>query len=151
MGLSRLHKKYFYSCLFNLKLFFYHFPKKMNENIRFLDFFFGNSTFGVSQRIRVSKNQIKEIVYKWRNGRSSPGMRCLWEISIRSLLGETAQRPLRNLSKKMIFCDVFKTSQIHLKKDVYSVTSLRRFKNISSKYLWFFKNIPQKWLCYLIK
>ena len=33
----------------------------------------------------------------------------------------------------MTFCDVFKTSQIHLKKDVSFVTSLRRLKNISKK------------------
>ena len=37
--------------------------------------------------------------------------------SIRSPLRETSHRPLRNISK--LFCDVFKTSQIHLKKDVF--------------------------------
>ena len=37
-------------------------------------------------------------------------------------------------------------SQTYLKKDVYYfVTSLTRLKNISWKYLWLFKNIPQKW------
>ena len=58
-------------------------------------------------------------------------MRCLWEISIWSLLRETSQRPLRNVSKKMTLCDVFKTSQIHLKIDVLFVASSRRPKNIS--------------------
>ena len=85
--------------------------------------------------------------------------------------------PVRNISNEMSFCDVFKTSQIHLekgvffdvfktsqkhlkkdiflcdvssisraylKKDVFSVTSLRRLKNISRKYFWFFKNTSQK-------
>ena len=122
------------------------------------------------------------------------GMRCPWEISIKSLLKETSQRPLRNISKEMTFCDSFKRSQIYLKKsflwpledvsktsqkrhllydvskmsraylkkDDSSVTSLRRLKNTSRKYLWFFKNefvIAQKWfrvifarlLQYLIK
>ena len=31
----------------------------------------------------------------------------------------------------MTFCDIFKTSQIHLKKDVFCVTSLRRLEHIS--------------------
>ena len=31
------------------------------------------------------------------------GMRCLWEISIRSPLRKTSRRPLRNVSKKMTF------------------------------------------------
>ena len=47
----------------------------------------------------------------------------------------------------MSFCDVFKTSQKHLKKDAFCVTSTRRLKNISRKYLWFFKNTSQKWFC----
>ena len=75
---------------------------------------------------------------------------------------ERSLRRLKYISKKMSFCDLFKTSQIHLKKDVFYVTSLRhlknsqkddsvtsliRLKNISWKYLWIFKNIPQKWFC----
>ena len=67
----------------------------------------------------------------------------------------------------MIFCDVFKTPQIHLKKDVFYVTSLRRLylkKDVySGKYFsqvfLTFTNTPQKWfrvtsvesLKYLIK
>ena len=105
------------------------------------------------------------------------GVRSLWELSIRYPLRETSQRPFRNISKEMTFCDVYKTFQIHLKKDVFFVTSLRHLKNIlkrcilcdvfktsrtylkkdvfsmtslghlkniSRKYLWFFKNTPQK-------
>ena len=77
-------------------------------------------------------------------------MRCLWEISIRSLLREIPQRPLTNISKEMsflwrlydvsntsqkrcFFCDVFKTSQKHLEKDFFFVTSLRRLGHISRK------------------
>ena len=87
-------------------------------------------------------------------------LRDLLEISQKRLLFcdvfETSQIHL----KKMSFCDVFKTSQKHLKKisfirhlldgssiskkNVFSVTSLRRLKNISRKYLWFFKNTPAK-------
>ena len=58
------------------------------------------------------------------------GVRSLWELSIRYPLRETSQRPFRNISKEMTFCDVFKTFQVHLKKDVFFVTSLRRRKNI---------------------
>ena len=43
-------------------------------------------------------------------------MRCLWEISIRSPLRETSQRPLRNISR-----------------DDFFVTYLRPFKNISKR------------------
>ena len=35
--------------------------------------------------------------------------------------------------RKMPFYDFFKMPQIHLKKDVFHVTSLRRFKHISNK------------------
>ena len=78
------------------------------------------------------------------------GMRCFWEISIRSLLRETSQRPLTNISKGMtflwrlydvsntsqkrcIFCDIFIMFQKHLKKDVFCMTSLRRLEHISKK------------------
>ena len=68
-------------------------------------------------------------------------IRCLWEISIRFPLTETSQRSL-----KVFFCDVFKTSEIHLKKkcfscdvfkitenlkkDIYSVTSQKYFLKV---------------------
>ena len=52
-------------------------------------------------------------------------MRCLWDVSKRSPLRETSQRPLRNISKE--------TSQIHLKKDGFFETFLRRLKYISKK------------------
>ena len=72
-----------------------------------------------------------------------------WDVSEMSQSNLHWERHLKNLSqtsqKRRIFCDLSKTSQIHLKKDVYSVTSLIRLKNISWKYLWLFKNIPQKW------
>ena len=64
-------------------------------------------------------------------------MRCLRERHLRDLL-ETSQ-------ERCLLCDVFKTSRAFLKKDVYSVTFMRRLKNISRKNLWFFKNTPQKW------
>ena len=50
-------------------------------------------------------------------------------------------RRLKNISKRCLLCDIFKTSRAYLKKDVFSVTCLRRLKNISCKYLWFIKNI----------
>ena len=58
-------------------------------------------------------------------------MRCLSDVSIRSPLRETSQKPLKNISEKCLFCDVFKTSQVHLKKVVFHVTFLRRLKRIS--------------------
>ena len=60
-----------------------------------------------------------------------------WDVSERSQSDLHWERYLRDLSetsqKRCLFCDVFKTSQIHLKKDVFFVTSLRRLKNISKK------------------
>ena len=75
------------------------------------------------------------------------------EMSLRDLnhispLRETSQKPLRNISKKMtflrrlqdlsntspkrcLFCDAFKTSRKHPKKDLFCVTSLRRLEHIS--------------------
>ena len=86
-----------------------------------------------------------------------------WDVSERSQSDPHWERQLRDLletsQKRCLFCDVFKTSRAYLKKDVFSVTSLRRLRNISRKCLWFFKNTPQKWfrvifiglLQYLIK
>ena len=71
--------------------------------------------------------------YHKTNSGIPTGMRCLWDVSIRSPLRETSQRPLGNTSKETFFCDVFKTSQIHLKKDIFFVASLRRLKYISEK------------------
>ena len=86
-----------------------------------------------------------------------------WERCLRDLSETTQKRCIfcDVFSKKCLFCDVFKTSQKHLKKDAFSVTSLRRLdyiskkmsfsvtslrrlKNISRKYFWFFKNTSQK-------
>ena len=64
--------------------------------------------------------------------------------------------------KRCLFCDVFllcKDISNMSQKDVFSVTSPRRLKNISPNLLWFFKNTPRKWfrvisvglLKYLIK
>ena len=75
-------------------------------------------------------------------------MRRLWDISIRSPLRETSQRHLRGISKKTSFlgrlwdisntsrkrrlsCDSFETSQMHVKKDVFFETFLRRLEYIS--------------------
>ena len=85
-------------------------------------------------------------------------MRYLWEISVRSPLRDIPLRNiskemnffvtslwrLTNMSKRMYFCDVFKTSRAYLKRDVYSATSLRRLRFISCKYLWFFQIYPLK-------
>ena len=53
-----------------------------------------------------------------------------WEKHLKDL-SETSQ-------KRRLFWDVFKTSQIHLKKDAFFVTSLRRLNYISKKmsFLW---------------
>ena len=98
-------------------------------------------------------------------------LRDLNQISIERDISETPQKHL----KRNVFCDVFKTSQIHLKKrcifrdvfktsqkhpkknvfktsrtylkkDVFSVTSVRRLKNISCKHFWFPKNTSQKYV-----
>ena len=90
-----------------------------------------------------------------------------WERHLRELLETSQKRWLFcdifktsqiHLKKCVFFCDVCKTSQKHLKKDVFCVTSLRRLKhiskkmsfpwllkNISRKYFWCFKNTSQKW------
>ena len=62
-------------------------------------------------------------------------MRDLNQITIERDISETS---LETSQKRWLFCDVFKTSQIHLRKDVFFVTSLRRLKNISKKtsFLW---------------
>ena len=64
-----------------------------------------------------------------------------WDVSNRSHSPETSQWHLRNISlrrlkyisKRCLFCHVFKTSQIHLKKNVFFVASLRWLKYISKK------------------
>ena len=66
-----------------------------------------------------------------------------WHSQFRETRGKTSN--LRMKTKLTPFCEVFKKSQRHLEKDDYSMTSLRRLKNISRKYLWFFENTPQKW------
>ena len=61
-----------------------------------------------------------------------------WERHLKDL-SETSQ-------KRHLFWEVFKTSQIHLKKDVVFVTSLRRLKYISKKmFFWdIFKQMQLK-------
>ena len=76
-------------------------------------------------------------------------LRCLNQIFIE--LSETSQKRclflwrLYDISntpqKTCLFCDVFKASQIHLKKDGFQVTSLKRVKHISKK---IFAAIQQK-------
>ena len=60
--------------------------------------------------------------------------RYLNQVSIESDISETSETS----QKRCLFCDVFRTSQIHVKKDFFFVTSLRRLKNISKKmyFLW---------------
>ena len=60
----------------------------------------------------------------------------LWEIYFRDV-SETSQ-------KRWLFYDVFKTSQIHLKKDVFFVTSLRRLKNISKMMSFVWRHFSKK-------
>ena len=63
-----------------------------------------------------------------------------WERHPKDLL-ETSQ-------KRRLFCDVFKTSQIHLKKDVFFVTSLRRLRYIWKRWLfWYASNIHLPSIC----
>ena len=60
-----------------------------------------------------------------------------WDVSERSQSDFLWERHLRDFletsQKRWLFCDVFKTSQIHLKKHVFFLTFLRRLKNISKK------------------
>ena len=57
-----------------------------------------------------------------------------WDVSENSQSDLHWERHLRDLfeksQKKWLFCDVFNTSQIHLKEDVFYVASLRRLKHI---------------------
>ena len=67
-----------------------------------------------------------------------------WERHLKDL-SETSQ-------KRRLFWGVFKTSQIHLKKDVFFVTSLRRLKHISKKMfilwrLWYVSKINLESIC----
>ena len=63
----------------------------------------------------------------------------LWDVSQRFQSDLQWERHVRDLSqtsqKKWLFCDVFKTSQKRLEKDVFCVTSLRRLEHISKNIL----------------
>ena len=63
----------------------------------------------------------------------------VWDVPERSRSNLHCERHLRYFlgtsQKRWLFCNVFKTSQIHLIKDVFCVTSLRRLENISKKML----------------
>ena len=61
------------------------------------------------------------------------GMRCFWEISIRSLLRETSQRPLTNISKGMTFL-----------WRLYDVSNTSQKRCIFCDIFIMFKNIPKK-------
>ena len=83
-----------------------------------------------------------------------------WDVSEMSQSNLHWERHLKNLSqtsqKRRIFCDVFKTSQIHLKKDVFFVTSLRRLKYTSKKMfilwlLWYVSKIYLESICDYLK
>ena len=60
-----------------------------------------------------------------------------WDVFEMSQTDLHWERHLKDLSetsqKRRLFWDVFKTSQIHLKKDVFLATFLRRLKYISKK------------------
>ena len=68
---------------------------------------------------------------------SIKGSQPAWDVPERSQSDLHWEKHLRDLSersqKRRLFWDVFKTSQIHLKKDVFFVTSVRRLRNISKK------------------
>ena len=75
-----------------------------------------------------------------------------WERHLRNFL-ETSQRRwlfsfrrFKYISRKMSFCDVFKTSQKHLEKDVFCVTILRHLHHISKKMssLWRLWDVSKK-------
>ena len=76
------------------------------------------------------------------------GMRCLWEISVRSLLREISQRPLRNISKGMSFSwrlyDVSNTSQ---KRCLFHNVSETSQKHLSQVFLVFRKYITKMFSC----
>ena len=81
---------------------------------------------------------------QWYPSRHEMSLTCLNQISIERDISKTSQkhlqrdvffvkflRHLKYISKKMgFFCDVFKASQIYLRKDVYSLMSLIRLENI---------------------
>ena len=77
----------------------------------------------------------------------------IFEMSQSDLHWEKHLKDLPEISqKRRLFCDVFKTSQIHLKKDVFHVTSLRRLKHISKKMfilwrLWYISKISLESIC----
>ena len=57
-------------------------------------------------------------------------------MSLRDIDQIFIDREISGISQKHLkrdFCDVFKTFQIHLKKDVFYVTSLRCLEHISKK------------------
>ena len=61
--------------------------------------------------------------------------RDVFEMSQSDLHWDRHLKDLSETSQKTSFCDVFKTFRIHLKNDVFFVTSLRRFKYISKHVL----------------
>ena len=121
-------------------------------------------------------NLILEAHFHWRSLKAcNIAKRNLFELCLNDYIfmkllftskpaWDVSERYQSDLHWERYLRDVFKTSQIHLKKDifcvtslirlehiskkdVFSVTSLRRLKNISRKYFWFFKNTSQKWFC----
>ena len=63
--------------------------------------------------------------------RHQMSLRDLSQISIERDNSDLLEMP----QKRSLFCDVFKTSRVYLKKDAFPVTSLRRFGNTYRKYL----------------
>ena len=84
---------------------------------------------------------------KWRAILKIPIMKeptyPVWDVSEMSQSYLHWERHLKDLSetsqKRRLFCDVFKTSQIHLRKDVFLVISFRHLKYISKKMLFYVK------------
>ena len=76
------------------------------------------------------------------------GMRCLWEISVRSPLREISQRPLRNMSKEMSFSwslyDISNTSQ---KRCLFHNVSETSQKHLSQVFLVFREYITKILSC----
>ena len=95
----------------------------------------------------------------WLYMSSLPATQPAWDVCERSQSNLHWERYVRDLSetsqKRCLFCDVFKTSQNHLKKDVFCVMSLRRLGDISKKmsfqwHLWDVSKTSNKYVAKMI-
>ena len=100
---------------------------QMSSNIEsfVLTFFEGSSQFLFNLNFKRDENIISFP------SRHEMSLRCLnhhfWDLHWERLLKDVSETS----QKRRLFCDVFKTSQIHFKKDIFFATFLRRLKYIS--------------------